>query len=107
MGKIKTKAAKTKKTVNPTIKIDWEGIVADQEFMNMVALLGTLLARRPRRPCVRQQVLNTMSAVATLLLALDGEYPKVLNLLDGDCLGGSITGEVVKPVKRKKRVGRR
>lgn len=108
MGKTKTKlASKNKKTVSPIIKIDWQGIVADTEFMDGVALLGTLLVSKKRRPCVREQVLNTMGALATLLLAIDGEYTAALQLLDTDCLGASATGEIVKPVKRKKRVGRR
>lgn len=107
MGKTKKKPArKTKKTANPIIKIDWEGIVADTEFMDIVSLLGTLLVSKPRRPCVRQQVLNSMSALATLLIAMDDEYGVALHLLDTDCLGGSATGQIVKPVKRQKRVRR-
>lgn len=107
MPSAKKRPVKNKKLTSAIIKIDWEGMLVDTEFMNIVALLGTLLTSKKRRPCVRQQVLNSMSAVATLLLAMDGKYTEALRLLDTDCLGASATGEIVKPVQRKKRISRR
>ena len=98
--------AKNKTTKQPRIKIDWAALVNDQEFMDSISLLGTLLVARKRRPCVRQQVLNTIGALTTMLLAMDNEFTETLRLLDEDCLGDSATGQIVKPVKRKKRIRR-
>ncbi len=102
----KKRQAKTKTSKQPTIKIEWATILNDQEFMDGISLLGAMLVMKKRRPCVRQQVLNTLGALSTMLLAMDGKHTEVLRSLDEECLGGSAFGQLIKPVKRQKRVRR-
>jgi hypothetical protein len=105
MAKSKKAPVKTKSSANPTIKIDWEAIVADTEFTEAMSLLGAILVRKTRNPCVHANVINIISAVTTLLVVMDGDLKWALQALEQS--QGSAVGKFVKPSKRKKAVSRR
>lgn len=92
-----------KKNPLPRLKVDWEKIIVDGELMDAVSLFCAMMVKRAWRPCVRAQALISLNALTTMLIALDGEYQHTLKLLDKD-VGRSATGQLVKPVKRKKAV---
>lgn len=92
-----------KKAPLPRLKINWEKIIDDTALMDAVSLFCAMMVKREWRPCVRAQALLSLNAITTLLIALDGEYQHTLKLLDKDA-GTSATGQLVKPVKRKKAV---
>ena len=99
-------AKKVKTSKAPRLTIDWIKITKDKELIDAIALLCAMVVKQDWRPCVRAQVFNALGAITTLLIAMDGEYQHTLKLLDKDA-GTSVSGQLVKPVKRKKVARRR